>query len=94
MERWYKWKAGWDEINKGKDSPVMVQDKGVDVQASGEQDNKQVPKGKLLQKLLLLPQEGILGARTRNECSVLPSILTASLQLTNIEGVTCMQGQG
>jgi hypothetical protein len=40
MERWYEREAGWDEINKGKDSPVMVQDKGVDIQASGERDNK------------------------------------------------------
>jgi hypothetical protein len=27
LERWYEREAGWDEINEGKDSPVMVQDK-------------------------------------------------------------------
>jgi hypothetical protein len=39
MERWHEREAGWDEINKGKDSAGMVQDKdGVSPSRSAGND--------------------------------------------------------
>jgi hypothetical protein len=90
MERWHEREAGWDEINKGKDSPGRVQDKdGVSPsrpagndrrsgirRASGSGCRKRDPR-----------------APARNEYSIPAGVRTAFPQRTNVDGAVCARAQ-
>jgi hypothetical protein len=93
MERWHERGPGWDEINKGKDSLVMVQDQdGVSTsKPAGKETTSGWRRGsRRRSRSHCCKRDPKRLVRARNKCSIQPTVLTVSLQLTNIEGATCV----